>query len=379
MAHRMREHAMSSAAAADAHDAGQIVLVLQGGGALGAYQVGVYQALHESGIEPDWVIGTSIGAINGAIIAGNPPEQRLQKLSRFWNGVQGRGAGNLSRLWPAVTASLTNMETYMRGIAGFFALNPLAAWSMHLPLGVERSAFYTTAPLLETLTELADFDCINRRNGRLTLGAVNVRSGDMHYFDSRDQTLAVEHVMASGALPPAFPAVRVDGEPYWDGGIYSNTPIEVVLDDKPRRNSLIFSANVWHPRGPEPDSIWQVLARHKDIQYASRAKSHIARQQQIHGMRHMIRALGKYIPPENQNAEVRELLDYGCATVMHIVPLAAPRLEGEDHTKDIDFTPHGIRTRWQAGYDDTRRAIERAPWRREVDAMDGIIVHEELL
>src|SRR5205085_1269912 len=140
----------------------------------------------------------------------------------------------------------------------------------------------------------------------------------------------------------------------------------------------IFSANVWHPGGPEPESIWQVLARQKDIQFASRAKSHVARQQQIHRMRHMIRELGKHIPSENQDAEVRELLEYGCATVMHVIPLAIPRIEGEDHTKDIDFTPSGIRARWQAGYADTRRAIERAPWRREVDAMDGIIVHEKI-
>jgi NTE family protein len=211
----------------------------------------------------------------------------------------------------------------------------------------------------------------------LTLGAVNVQTGDMHYFDSRDQTLTAKHVMASGALPPAFPAVRVDGELYWDGGIYSNTPIEVVLDDKPRRNSLIFSANVWHARGPEPHSILQVLARQKDIQYASRGKSHIFRQQQIHRMRHMIRELGKHIPPDDQDAETRELLEYGCATVMHVVRLAVPRIDGEDHTKDIDFSPSGVRARWRAGYEHTRGMIERAPWRREVDAMDGIIVHEE--
>jgi NTE family protein len=202
----------------------------------------------------------------------------------------------------------------------------------------------------------------------------------MHYFDSRDRALTFDHVMASGALPPAFPAVRVNGEPFWDGGIYSNTPIEVVLDDKPRRNSLIFSANVWHPRGPEPESIWEVLARHKDIQFASRANSHVARQKQIHRMRHIIRQLGQHIPSSKRDEPaVRELLEYGCATVMHVIPLSVPRLDGEDHTKDIDFSARGIRARWEAGYADTRRAIEWAPWRRQVDAMDGIIVHEEVL
>jgi NTE family protein len=378
--HGSREQAPSRGAVADAYEAGQVVLVLQGGGALGAYQVGVYQALHEAGIEPQWVIGTSIGAINGAIIAGNPPEHRLEKLSRFWKGVQGRSMSDFAGLWPAAASALFNAQTYAHGIAGFFSLNPFAIAGAHLPLGIERAGFYTTAPLRETLSGLTDFNYINAKNVRLTLGAVNVTNGEMHYFDNARCDLCVEHVMASGALPPAFPAVRVDGQPYWDGGIYSNTPIEVVLDDKPRRSSLIFAANVWHPTGPEPQSIWQVLARQKDIQYASRAQSHVARQQQIHRMRHIIRELGKHIPAEKQReADVRELLDYGCATVMHIVPLSIPRVNGEDHTKDIDFSPRGIRARWDAGYTDTRRAIEQAPWRREVDAMDGIVVHEEVL
>ena len=365
---------------ADAQSVGQTVLVLQGGGALGAYQVGVYQALHEACIEPQWVIGTSIGAINGAIIAGNPPQKRLEKLTRFWESVQRGSFSALNGLWPAAAAALSNIETYLRGIEGFFALNPVAACSLAMPLGIERAAFYTTSPLRDTLAELASFDYINARHGRLTLGAVSVATGEMHYFDSRDQELTFDHVMASGALPPAFPAVRVNGEPFWDGGIYSNTPIEVVLDDKPRRNSLIFSANVWHPRGSEPESIMQVLARHKDIQFASRANSHVARQKQIHRMRHIIRELGTHIPERRRSdPQVRELLDYGCASVMHVIPLSVPRLEGEDHTKDIDFSARGIRARWEAGYADTRRAIARAPWRRQVDAMDGIVVHEEVL
>ena len=205
----------------------------------------------------------------------------------------------------------------------------------------------------------------------------NDNRGASRYFDSRSEPFCVEHVMASGALPPAFPAIRIDGEAYWDGGIYSNTPIEVVLDDKPRRNSLIFSANVWHPQGPEPQSIWQVMGRQKDIQYASRVKSHVSRQQQIHHMRHVIRELGKYLPAaKRDDPDMCELLDYGCATVMHVVPLLAPRLEREDHTKDIDFSAAGIQARWQAGYADTRWQLEQAPWQREVDTMDGVIIHE---
>jgi NTE family protein len=357
--------------------AGQVVLVLQGGGALGAYQVGVYQALHEAGIEPEWVIGTSIGAINGAIIAGNPPATRLDRLEQFWDRLRGRQQTGVGSSWPALANVFANAGTYARGIGGFFAPNPQALWGMHAPLGVEQAAFYSTAPLHDTLLELTDFDYVNAGHGRLTLGAVNVRSGEMHYFDSREQPLGVRHVLASGALPPAFPAVRIDGETYWDGGICSNTPIEAVLDDKPRRNSLIFSANVWHAAGPEPESIWQVVGRHKDIQFASRVKSHVTRQQQIHKLRHIIRELARHVPAATcKDPNVRMLLDYGCATVMHVVPLLAPRIGGEDHTKDIDFTAAGIDARRAAGYADTRRALDQAPWQRESDTMDGVIVHE---
>jgi NTE family protein len=375
--HHTKTAAVARPAAGDPGDLGQTVLVLQGGGALGAYQVGVYQALHEAGIDPDWVIGTSIGAINGAIIAGNPPGKRLEKLTQFWDLMQGRQQNGAGSWWSVISNAMANAGTYTKGIDGFFVPNAKAAWGVHTPLGAEQAAFYSTAPLRDTLLELTDFDYINARHGRLTLGAVNVKSGEMHYFDSRDEALDVRHVMASGALPPAFPAVRIDGETYWDGGIYSNTPIEVVFDDKPRRNSLIFSANVWHPTGPEPESIWQVLGRQKDIQFASRAKSHVRRQQQIHRMRHIVRELARHVPAEKRDdPEVKKLLGYGCATVMHVVPLLAPRIDGEDHTKDIDFTPKGVKARRNAGYADTLRALEQAPWNREVDAMDGVIIHQ---
>ena len=185
----------------------------------------------------------------------------------------------------------------------------------------------------------------------------------MRYFDSRKERLGVDHVMASGALPPAFGAVRIDGVPYWDGGIYSNTPIEAVFDDKPRRDSLIFAVNVWHQEAPEPNSIWEVMARQKDIQFASRADSHIARQKQIHHLRHIIRELTKQLPAAKRaDARVKELASWACGTQMHIAHLLAPRLKNEDHTKDIDFTPNGIRARREAGYADTMQMITRAPW-----------------
>jgi NTE family protein len=355
---------------------GQIVLVLQGGGALGAYQVGVFEALHESGVEPDWVIGTSIGAINAAIIAGNSPENRLPRLRAFWRHVehQRHAAGPLD--WLGMGNLAANMTTVMHGIPAFFEPNLAALRGSRARVGVESAAYYSTAPLRETLANLVDFEHLGRGRTRLTVGAVNACTGAMRYFDSRNEKLAVDHVMASGALPPAFAAVRIDGEPYWDGGIYSNTPIEAVLDDKPRRDSLIFAVNVWHQTGPEPESIWQVMSRQKDIQYASRADSHILRQKQLHRLRHVIRELTRQLPPSRQaDATVKELASWGCSTTMHVAHLVAPRLDNEDHTKDIDFTAAGILARRQAGYADTMDMIGRAPWRAPVAAIEGVVEH----
>jgi NTE family protein len=348
----------------DPHAKGQVVLVLQGGGALGAYQAGVYEALHEAGVEPDWVIGTSIGAINGALIAGNTAENRIARLREFWRRVE--------QTTPFAMASI-----FMRGIESFFVPRTPAFGGVYAQVGLDAASYYSTEPLHETLGELVSLECLNAKRVRLTVGAVNVRSGSMRYFDSRDAVLTLDHIMASGALPPAFPAIRIDGEPYWDGGVYSNTPIEAVLDDKPRRDSVIFSVNVWQPTGVEPQSIWQVMGRQKDIQYASRADSHIARQKQIHRLRHVIRELAALLPPEARGTmRCRELETWGCGTTMHVVRLLAPTLDSEDYLKDIDFTPAGIGARWQAGLADTRRMIERAPWERDADPMEGVIVHE---
>ena len=356
---------------------GQVVLVLQGGGALGAYQVGVYEAMHEAGVEPDWVIGTSIGAINAALIAGNPVATRMTRLREFWKRVEQGASHDLLRFWTGLPNIATNLSTVTQGIPCFFVPN-VAAWlGAHQPLGVENAGYYSTAPLRQTLAELVELDCNSAGHTRLTVGAVNARNGEMRYFDSREETIGLDHILASGALPPAFPAVRIDGDPYWDGGIYSNTPIEAVLDDNPRRDSVIFTVNVWNPVGSEPNSVWQVMGRTKDIQYASRANNHIARQKQIHHLRHIIRELAKRLPArERASAAVRELAAWGCGTTMHVARLNAPNLDGEDHTKDIDFTVEGIRARWQAGYADTKRMLDRAPWMQPVEPSEGVVIHE---
>ncbi len=355
---------------------GQVALVLQGGGALGAYQVGVYEALHDAGIEPDWVIGTSIGAINAALIAGNPLEQRMERLNAFWRHVEQPTliAGPLD--WLGMGNWVSNMTTVMRGIPAFFEPNPAALRGTRANVGVESAAYYSTEPLRRTLGELVDFKSLPGGPTRLTVGAVNACTGAMRYFDSRNEALCVEHVMASGALPPAFPAVRIDGEPYWDGGIYSNTPIEAVLDDRPRRDTLIFAVNVWHQTAPEPESILQVMGRTKDIQFASRADSHIARQKQIHRLRHVIRQLTQQLPASKQaDPAVKELSSWGCGTTMHVAHLLAPRLEGEDHTKDIDFSPTGVLARREAGYADTMKMVARSPWREPTDPIEGVVEH----
>jgi NTE family protein len=368
-----QEHSVCTA---DPAERRQIVLVFQGGGALGAYQAGVYQALHEGGIEPDWIIGTSIGAINASLIAGNAPENRLSRLEEFWRRMRRKELWGLSQ-WPGLSDATSYWSTLLGGIPGFFEPNPLAFLGAHYPLGKDQSGFYSTAPLEKTLGELIDFSLVKNCTPRLTVGAAHVRTSQMRYFDSRETAITARHIMASGALPPAFPAVRIDGELYWDGGILSNTPTETIFDDVPRRNSLIFAVHMWNPMGPEPETIWEVLHRQKDIQYSSRVASHIARQRQVHKLRHVVSELVKFVPEDQRNDPVlRDLAEYGCRTRMHVVRLLAPRLDNENHTKDIDFSPTGIRLRWEAGYADTVRALERAAWDDDCDPLEGVILHE---
>jgi NTE family protein len=292
----------------DGADLGRVVLVLQGGGALGAYQVGVYQALREVGAELDWVIGTSIGAINASIIAGNPAERRLAQLEEFWRRITFNAMAEFASQLPCVGQHAANAMTLATGIPGFFEPNPTAFLGTEVPLACEAAGYYSIKPLERTLTGLVDPALLNAGRPRATVGAANIRSGEMHYFDSRDTQLTIRHVIASGALPPAFPAVRIDGELYWDGGVLSNTPVEAVFDDNPRRSGLVFAVHMWKPNGPDPDSIARVVARQKDLQYSSRAVSHIARQKQIHKLRHIITELVARLPPgEAKTPEVRAL------------------------------------------------------------------------
>jgi NTE family protein len=369
----------TSAGAAQTRDPaerGQIVLVLQGGGALGAYQAGVYQAMHEAGLEPDWVIGTSIGAINAALIAGNTPENRLGRLHEFWRRMDRGPISDMMSRMPMMGPAAANMLTMTQGLKGFFTPNPLAFAGMNIPLGAEKAAFYNTAALEKTLSELIDFDLIAKARPRLTVGTANVRTSEMRYFDSRDETLSIKHVMASGALPPAFPAVRIGEELYWDGGILSNTPVEAVFDDTNRKTSLIFAVHIWNPNGDEPKTLNDVFNRQKDLQYSSRAANHIRRQQQLHQLRHVVAQLGRSIPESQRTPEILAMMKHGCLVRMHVVRLLAPAIKGENHAKDLDFSTTGISARWNAGYEETARVLKTAPWEQSYGEEDGFVLHE---
>ncbi len=357
---------------------GQQVLVFQGGGALGAYQAGVYEALHAAGIEVDWAIGTSIGAINAAIIAGNAPADRIHRLRAFWERVE--YGGWLDDFFPGpLSTTLRFWSAMATGIPGFFEPNMAMGFGSHAQIESEQAGYYSVEPLRRTLGDLVDFNVLNSAATRLTVGASNVSTSEMVYFDSRDEALAICHILASGALPPAFPPVRIGDDFFWDGGVLSNTPVETVFDDNPRRNSVIYSVHIWNPEGPPPRSMHDVMNRYKDVQYSSRSASHIKRQRQLHRLRHVITEIADHLGEEiRQDPRVQELLAYGSRTRMHVIRLLAPRLGYEDHSKDVDFSPSSIRQRWEAGYAHTMRMLEASPWRSDSDPIEGFILHETM-
>jgi NTE family protein len=372
-----RETAGSGRARKDLPLFGRVVLVLQGGGALGAYHAGVYEALHEAGIEPDWMIGTSIGSVNGSLIAGNEPAVRLDRLREFWKRIARDRIFDVAASLPVIGPRLPVLAALTSGVDGFYTPNPLALFGPNARLPVDATGMYSAKPLERTLTELVDFARLGKGSPRLTVGAANIKTSEMRYFDSRDTQLTVRHIMASGAMPPAFSPIGIDGAHYWDGGLVSNTPIEAIFDDDPRLDSLVFSAQVWHAQGPLPENIWDVLIREKEIQFASATSSQIKRQNQIHHLRHIIADFYKRLPPEVRHSDdVRDMRSYGCLTQVHVVRLLAPRDETEDHMSEIDFSIGNIRARWSAGYKDARRALEKAPWEKPFDPLEGLHLHE---
>jgi NTE family protein len=341
----------------------RIGLVLQGGGALGSYQAGVYEVLASSEYLPDWVAGISIGAINAAIIAGNAPENRLKRLRGFWDGIT-----TPTSLWsPALAGSLvlwqqkvSVLTALMFGQPGFFTPRTLQYWFSPKKF----VSYYDTSALMVTLERLVDFDRINNaKDVRLSVGAVNVRTGQFAYFDSANITIRPEHIMASCALPPGFPPVEIDGEHYWDGGLFSNTPLGYVLDYSPRRSRLTFQVDVFQSHGRLPTNLDEVAERDKDIRYSSRTQICSDAFRDRHDVRHAINELHKLLPPDLLVTEqAKRIYELGCVTEMDIVQLVYRPTEPQGASKDYEFSRASMEKRWQQGISDARTVLHASPW-----------------
>lgn len=362
----------------------KIALVLQGGGALGSYQAGVYEALASSEYSPDWVAGISIGAINAALIAGNPADCRVERLRSFWENITAPTAGWPSSLTGPLAAwqrRVSALSTLTFGQPGFFEPHAIPGWSWFK----ERTSYYDTKVLKSTLERLVDFDRINTAGEmRLSVGAVNVRTGRFAYFDSSEITIHPEHVMASGALPPGFPPVEIDGEHYWDGGLVSNTPLQYVLDYYPRRSRLTFQVDVFQGFGQLPRNLEEVGEREKDIRYSSRTRVNTDVFQEKHEVRHAINELHEILPEEIRNTDqARRLHSFGCVTEMDIVQLIYRPLEPQGASKDYEFSRSAMNTRWEQGVSDASATLQTAPWLapkpREVGVRVFDVMHDRLV
>jgi NTE family protein len=365
-----------------------IALLLQGGGALGAYQGGVYEALSEAHLEPDWVGGISIGAMNAALIAGNQPGERVGKLREFWQritqGAPWDGAGLLGMAPGAlrgdfarsVLNQLSAGGALLGGIAGFFAPRFPAAW-LQPPGSPEATSHYDTAPLKSTLERLIDFDRINAGQTRFSVGAVNVSTGNFVYFDNTTHRIGPEHVMASGALPPGFPAVEIEGEFYWDGGVVSNTPLQWVLESEPRRDTLAFQVDLWSARGTLPRTMAEVMTRQKEIQYSSRTRSSTDRFRYTQKLRNAVASLQRKLPAELRNSpEVALLQAHASRKVYNLVQLIYRAKQYEGDSKDYEFSRHSMEDHWRAGYYDTVRTLRHPEVLARPNNLEGVMTFD---
>ncbi len=376
-----------------ARDYETVALVLQGGGALGAYQCGVYEALHAAGLRPDWFVGTSIGAFNAAILAGNAPERRVERLHEFWDTIcepvgpaANVAAGVRSLLaWYPNIPPLDQWANSM-GALGALAFGQQGFYHLRMPppflLGdgsPAATSFYDTAPLKATLERLVDFERINSRASgvRLTVGAAEVETGNDHYFDSWHETIRPEHLMASGALPPGFPAIEIDGRHYWDGGVVSNTPLERVWDDKPRRDALVLQVDLWSARGELPANMIEVLERQKDIQYSSRTRlvtDHGARMQKL---RLAISDVLTQLPEGTLEPRLRRTLaPWACTHVFNIVHLIYQSKPHEAQFKDYAFGLGTQREHWADGHADMTQTLEHPDFFVKPAPEVGVVTHD---
>ena len=357
----------------------RIGLLLQGGGALGAYQAGVYQSMQEAGIEPDWLAGVSIGSVNAALIAGNPPEHRLSALREFWR------IATLRPVWGFLPdgddlRKMHNMwscfMTMTQGQPGLFTPNLLSPWFRQRGAS-GATAFYDSAQLRETLLRLVDFDRINNGEMRFAVGAVNVATGNFVYFDNAETTIHVDHIMASGALPPALPMVEIGGDYFWDGGVVSNTPLQHLLDRIHGENALVFQVDLFSARGPVPRDMPETLGRSKDIQYSSRTRLTTDYYRQAHSHRIQMKRLLEKVPEEALSDEERALKkQFATLPAINILQLIYQQAAHEGQAKDYDFSKSSMRDHWTAGLRDTSATLARRDWLVMPSEESGIVTHD---
>lgn len=358
-----------------------VALLLQGGGALGAYQAGVYEALSEAHLMPDWVAGISIGAVNAALIAGNPPQARVEKLREFWKLITAASPwdspwiarGEFARGW---VNQLSASAALVGGATGFFHPRVPGAW-LEPPGTLEATSYYDTAPLKGTLERLVDFERINAGDTRFSIGAVNVTSGNFLYFDNTTHAIGPEHVMASGALPPGFAAVEIEGEFYWDGGLVSNTPLQWVLESEPSRDTLAFQVDLWSARGPLPRTMPEVLTRQKEIQYSSRTRLSSDRFKYTQKMRNALARLLQRLPEElRESPELAVLRAHTQPKVYNLVQLIYHAKQYEGDSKDYEFSRFSMEEHWRAGYYDTVRTLRHPEVLKRPDNIEGVMTFD---
>lgn len=353
----------------------------QGGGALGAYQVGVLEALLEAGYKPNWFVGTSIGAINAAIAAGNAPKDIIDKLKTFWDTIAtpispfdflSADDEHLKRLHHQFSAR----SSLLFGQPGFFTPRfPPPELNWHSD--ARTISFYDTSPLKSTLEKLVDFDRINHKKTRLSVGAVEVESGEMVYFDTKNTVIRPEHIMASGALPPSFPAVEIDGFLYWDGGISSNSPISYVLSDNTSKSVLCFMVHLFDSYGLQPKTLDDVLKRKKDIEFSSRFLKMIAVYQEIHALRYRVHQIGSHLPKAIKNKpELQDLLSCGCDKTIAMVRFLYESQTADLSSKDYEFSKSSITNHIISGYQDAYKSIQTSPWLHPIDKAQGIALYD---
>ncbi|GHE05103.1 membrane protein [Allgaiera indica] len=343
------------------------ILVLQGGGALGAFQAGVFEGLSARGVIPDWIAGISIGAVNAALIAGNRPEHRLERLRAFWQLVTSGTGWAAPMLWPFGRKAIN--ETYagqamLTGIPGFFRPQiPPAA--LRLPGTVEALGYYDTSPLRDTLLELVDFDYLNGEGPRLSVGAVNVETGSMTWFDSDRREIGPEHIMASGALPPGFPPVEIDGDLYWDGGLLSNTPLQYVLFEAATvADKCVWQVDLFKAQGQVPATVWDIEGRIQDIRYSSRTRLNTDLLRQLYEEAGKTYDAFQALPREMQeDPRVKALIDCRFQTRLSIVHLIYRQSKNESESKDYEFSRRSMLDHWASGVADVAETMDHPDWR----------------